>query len=535
MFTIINEIPAVHFISGDPVVIILLAIISICSLFGLFMTFQYKRFHTHLNNIRVELARLKLYESVKFPKIKRWPYRSLMSDIEDLSISLQADKEKSRRHEQQNILLAKIDKEMSIPNRGYFMDLIKNHEEQKGNALLISINFTNLIKLFTIKGMPFSNKMLSDSIARILELSHTGSFIGRMSTSHFMLYVPINQDWTEEGIVELALTIQSEIEKAHSLDESNDYLHASLGIAYRNDQSSKTLVDLVHLAELAIIEKRTLVGKSIYMSHSALQSEESDKYQMEIALREALFKKEFSVVYQPIVSLTDSAVSLETLVRWKHKGKWVSPVIFIPMIEDIGLIGQLTKIVVDKIIADYDFWKKEYAELSYISINISPRMLEEVDTSFLTYVNKRIKAKEIPQHRICFEITENEVLNESTLTFIQESKEQGFLIAIDDFGTGYTSMAYIANYSFNILKVDRSFVKTLEENNKQREVALAIIQLAKRLNIKVVAEGVETEGQLDILKEMGTDAIQGYYYSKPQFIDEWIPFRLNEDKKVIHA
>jgi len=122
-----------------------------------------------------------------------------------------------------------------------------------------------------------------------------------------------------------------------------------------------------------------------------------------------------------------------------------------------------------------------------------------------------------------------------TLKFIEDSTKHGLIIAVDDFGTGYSSMSYIANYSFDVLKIDRSFVEQLVTNTKQQEVAYAIVQMAKRLNIKVVAEGVKTEEQLTILRRMGTDAVQGYYFSKPQFVNEWNPRLLNEKRRLLRA
>lgn len=512
---------------------LILYIISSFLLITLIVFVIYKNFNTKINKIRSELERLKKYEVVEFPRTKKGSLGLMMSEVESLSVLLAEEKERARRHEQHNLLSAKIDKEMNIPNRSYFMELLEKEQQDNNGALLISIKFSNLIKHFAIKGTDLSNRILSDSLTRVLEHSMDGSFIGRMSTSHFMLYIPATHDLIETEIVDLVLNIQKDIDIVHKLEDTEHYLHASFGIAYSNSKRTSTLINLIHLAELAVIEKSNMIGKNIYMSHSALQIEEEEKYQMETALHKSFNKKEFKVVYQPIISLTDSSVSLETLVRWKYKSEWISPVLFIPIIEELGLIEKLTCMVVDMIIDDYDFWKKTYSNLAYISLNISPEMLKVKDSLFLSYINNKTKLKGIQHQSICFEITENVVLNENTLCFINESRRQGYLIAIDDFGTGYSSMAYIANYSFNILKVDRAFVKQLEENSKQREVALAIIQLAKRLNIQVVAEGVETEGQLDILIDMGTDAIQGYYYSKPQFVDEWTPFELTADKKVI--
>ena len=257
---------------------------------------------------------------------------------------------------------------------------------------------------------------------------------------------------------------------------------------------------------------------------------------MKKSLRNSLKNKELQVVYQPIVSLTSESISLESLVRWKYKDEWVPPIVFIPLIEDMGLIEELTRQVANKVMQDWNFWKDEIPQLTHISLNISPLMLQSNEpSSFLEELLEELETRRINPKQICLEITENVLLDHRSLKFIEDCTINGLLIAIDDFGTGYSSMSYIANYPFDVLKIDRSFVEQIEKNRKQQEVAYAIVQLAKRLDIQVVAEGVETEEQLNILRLMGTDAVQGYYFSKPQFVNEWNPYHLNKKLSLLRV
>lgn len=184
------------------------------------------------------------------------------------------------------------------------------------------------------------------------------------------------------------------------------------------------------------------------------------------------------------------------------------------------------------VVNDWWAWKIKIPDLSHISLNISPKIFEFGGTDILSYLTSSLLDNRMLPSDICLEITENVILDTYTVDFIDKSRQIGFMIAVDDFGTGYSSMSYIAKYQFDVIKLDREFVIKLETNYKKREVAQAIVHLSKRLGIKVVAEGVETEEQLRILREMGTDEVQGYYFSKPQFLKEWDSLILDKKRRL---
>ncbi len=356
--------------------------------------------------------------------------------------------------------------------------------------------------------------------------------IGRTSTSRFTLYIPFDSYVPDLEIQVKAFSLETLLNEPFYIEDEEVFLDFELGISYRQPEEISGLIDLVDSADLAIMEKSNPISPKIFTSDTHLLIEQEKRHHMVLALRQSLEDENFQVVYQPIVNLNEKQISMETLVRWKYDDEWIPPTVFIPIVESIGLIEKLTKLVLDKIIDDWKFWKEQFPDLTHISLNISPAMLELDDSdSFLEYLLQKLKENGIQNNQICLEITENVLLNEPTLRFINKSMKQGILIAVDDFGTGYSSMSYLARYPFDVLKIDRAFVEQLETNPKHQQVANAIVQLAKKLNVKVVAEGVETEEQLLILQQMGTDAVQGYYFSKPQFVEQWNSTILKEKIK----
>ncbi|MDX1806601.1 MAG: EAL domain-containing protein [Paenisporosarcina sp.] len=458
----------------------------------------------------------------------------MMSEIEEVSTRLYEKETEMRTYQEEKLLLANTDTLTGLPNRDNYLARLEKENKANNGSLVVSVVVKDILKINALKGTAISNQILLEITKRILSFQTQPNEAGRMSTHHFSLYFDLKQETDWQRLEEALRFYLDQVAAPFIIEGESFFTKVQFGIAFRQPNEDVTIQNLVHLADLAVMEESGSIGHNLYLSHSLLQDEHTHKQQLEFALRKSIDDETFEVVYQPIVSLNDSHMSLETLVRWNYKDEWVSPSIFIPILEEIGLIERLTKQVMDAIVIDWHHWKNVMPDLSHISLNISAKIFEHGEGEILEYMVKVLKENELEPTCICLEITENVLLDAHTLYFIEHSMKLGFLIAIDDFGTGYSSMSYIANYPFDVLKIDREFVLQLETNEKKREVAQAIVQLAQKLGIRVVAEGVETVEQLKILSEMGTDAIQGYYFSKPQFLNEWNPLLL-EEKRRIHA
>lgn len=240
-------------------------------------------------------------------------------------------------------------------------------------------------------------------------------------------------------------------------------------------------------------------------------------------LEESIRERDFQFMYQPIVNIKNRGIGLEMLARWLHKGEWISPVLFIPVIEKERLISSFTELIIDQLIADFRKLKRELRQVKFFSLNISPFIfIYQEEDQFLLYLTSKLKQHNISFSEICLEITESSMLDERAFKFLEDCNEKGFLIAIDDFGTGFSSLDYLIGTSFNVLKLDVALIRKITDNPRKIAIVESVLHLARKLHFRVVAEGVETKEQYQLLKEIGVDDIQGYYLSKPLFLEDII-------------
>ena len=224
------------------------------------------------------------------------------------------------------------------------------------------------------------------------------------------------------------------------------------------------------------------------------------------------------MVYQPIVNLANGGVAkAEALIRWQHPEKGlISPLEFIPLAEETGLIIEISDWVFNEVTHQLKIWRKKYCSNLKICINTSPVQYKNKGKQILDWISK-LSEKELPTQAICIEITENLLMKnqEETVDVLEKIRLQGIAISIDDFGTGYSSFSYLKNFSIDYLKIDKSFVQNMSANNNDMALCEAIIVMANKLNIKVIAEGIETEQQKHFLCGAGCDFGQGYLLDRP--------------------
>ncbi|AWG45886.1 MULTISPECIES: EAL domain-containing protein [unclassified Massilia] len=298
------------------------------------------------------------------------------------------------------------------------------------------------------------------------------------------------------------------------------YLSASIGISvYPDDvadaaevQADKLLANAEHAMYLA---KRAGRGHFQYFTN-ALQQQAAGKLRLTNELRMALARRQLHVYYQPIVEAATGRVrKAETLLRWEHPELGsVSPAIFIPLAEEAGLIDEIGDWVLDEAIASIARWREKYDCLIELSVNISPMQFERQRR--LSWL-ERILELESAGRSITIEITEGMLVSDAAQVSrcLGALHQAGAKVSIDDFGTGFSSLAYLKNFDVDYLKIDKSFIDQLtEDGSSDKAVTEAIIGLAHRLGIEVIAEGVEHAAQRDLLATFGCDYIQGWYYSK---------------------
>lgn len=404
--------------------------------------------------------------------------------------------------------------------REYF-ESEKEKADKETKMALLYIDIDNFSYVNNTMGYKIGNKMIKQT-ATLLE-SHFGNehYVARTSADEFIILL---MDFTKKE--ELLTEVDRFMKKIGShpfyLKKQPILLTFSAGVALFQEHGN-TFFELLQKANTALYcAKRN--GKD----QSVLYNEEMETYAYTYIdsiqqIRYGIENSEFRVYYQPIVEAPSGKLSgLEALVRWYHpfKGR-VSPDQFIPHAEQSGQIIQIEQWVVEDVFRQCCEWMTTHEMPSFISINLSAKGL--IEKGINGFLETLLQKYPIDPGTIEFEITETALLDkiDTTMKVLEKLKKQGFRLALDDFGTGYSSLNYLNRLPIDRIKLDKSFIDTVENMEKDRMMVEAIIQLSHKMGLKVVAEGVETASQQEALMGLSCDFMQGYYYGKPQPFKTW--------------
>lgn len=363
-------------------------------------------------------------------------------------------------------------------------------------------------------GHTFGNRLLTQMAQRLKALIKKGDLLGYYGGDEFVIVLPTLQDIMAAELV--ARRVLNAMINPLQVDEHSLQVSLSIGIAMAPTDATDS-ESLLRRAESALKDSKAS-GRNGYAFYSQrLNDSATERLRMDQLLRGALERNEFSIAYQAIVSDHGSQLKgFEALIRWNNPELGsVSPSVFIPIAEQIGLISDIGLWILREAAEQLQSWQKRYDRPISMSINVSPRQFH--DESILPAVKSVISKTGIAPSSLQLEVTEGVFLSasERTLNNIRLLKASGIKLALDDFGTGFSSLSYLNQLPFDVLKVDKSFVDGLASNDKDRSMVTAIISIAHGLSMDVIVEGVETPQQVHILRELSADALQGYYYSKP--------------------
>ncbi len=273
---------------------------------------------------------------------------------------------------------------------------------------------------------------------------------------------------------------------------------------------------LMRAADVAMYQAKR-DGRNLYAFYlPEMNARDRSSLQLDQALRAAVEDDELALHYQPQFDLkTGRLVGLEGLLRWNHDGKAIEPALFVPMLEDAGLIIRAGRKVLETGCRHRVSWDGLVPEDCVIALNVSARQF--ADTHLTDAVRSALEANHLPPNRLELELTESMLMadTEQTMTVLRELTAMGVRIAVDDFGTGYSSLAYLRQFPIDSLKIDKQFVQNLDSPDQDGAIATSIIQLAHNLGMTVIAEGVENLAQMQRLAQLGCDIGQGYYFSRP--------------------
>lgn len=406
-----------------------------------------------------------------------------------------------------------------LPNRKILEDRLSQalsrfdfHSERLTAILILSVeNFRRITDVFGAHTCDIVLREISSYLASALR---TGDFVAKISAHDFgILLVDLA---TERDISIVANKLLTSLPQMVTIDDNKINIIYRSGIAV-HPRDSNNENELIRYAGQALsaarIEKSTL---NYFSSSMASHSEKVNAIEHE--LQNAIENNEFRLFYQPIVNVIDrKVVSLEALLRWENpKLGWVSPAEFIPIAEESGLIIPIGNWIIKQAIQQILSWVQEHITLR-VAINVSPHQLRQDGFAdhLLNIINET--GTDFPYQLLSIEITESSLIEsvEKILPEFDILKKTGIGISVDDFGTGYSSLSYLRKLPVDVLKIDREFIHGLPELQESVTLVKGIIGMAKGLGLKVIAEGVETEEQYSLLKNLECDFIQGYLISKP--------------------
>ncbi len=403
-----------------------------------------------------------------------------------------------------------------LPNRSVLHErltrwLQRNHRQKEIGAV-ISINLDRFRLLNDSIGPSCGDLILVEVAQRLVVAVGDADTVVRTGSDEFGVLLPHLKDLAE---AEFAVrTLMSAIKRPFEVEGRELFVTPSVGIALL-PQDGADADTLVKNADSAMRLAKRQGGDQLMFYRAEFNAESSRRLELETHLRRALPNNQFELHYQPIIDQrTGQVASAEALLRWRHP-KWglVSPAEFIPVAEDTLLILDIGKWVIREVISQLSIWRAMGLDNLRVSLNLSVRQLQRAQD----VVELQTMLRDAPAGQLTLEVTESILLDNSEviMQFLNEVRGYGIKIALDDFGTGFSSLSYLRQYHFDILKIDRSFVRDMHRNKADLDLVAAIVSLGRILDIGVVAEGVETQAQLDALQESGCHLMQGYYFSKP--------------------
>lgn len=410
--------------------------------------------------------------------------------------------------------LANYDLITQLANRHFFQKVLSEWLTNQTEFALFFVDLDNFKWVNDTQGHAAGDQILiqvGENLHTQLA-EHPPHLVARLGGDEFAI---IYQYRDELELGKLAQRLIDTIKLQYQPINPSQTLGASIGIAtYPKD--GRSMEDLMRHADFAMYKAKEQ-GKNTFCLFSDKMNEHIHYlYESEINLHQALKQQEFFLVYQPQFHLQSGAlIGAEALIRWQKGNRLISPGEFIPLAEKFGLIQEIGQFVLDSALKQLQQWQQDQHPIERLSINISSPQLS--NPKFNQLVQQQLSHYQIRPGQLDIEITESMLIQHlgEQNTTLNDLQQLGVEISIDDFGTGYSSLAYIKHLNVDRIKIDRSFVQDLEYNSESYSIVKAIITMGQSLGMKVLAEGIETEQQLDILCELGCDEGQGFLLGRP--------------------
>ncbi len=420
--------------------------------------------------------------------------------------------------EQRLTLLAHFDSLTGLANREYFnLTMARTLAQAKRKNQKLGVMFLDLDYFKEINdtlGHLVGDKLLVSIAERLKSCVRSVDFIARLGGDEFVIILDDIQ--SPKATMNIADKILATLSKSVEIDHHEVFISCSIGITFFPDDASN-VNDLLKHADVAMYKAKSKGRNNFQFFTPELNAEVIQVMEIKNDLRGAVRRDELLLYYQPKINLLeDKIVSAEALLRWQHPTRGiVSPDQFIPIAEQSGLIIEIGQWVITEAIKQSKKWQKSLSPDFGMAINLSVKQFQE--SGLIEFIEAQLSQFAVDASTIELEITESLLMEKSQQEqeILSGLSQKGFKISMDDFGTGYSSLSYLKRFTIDILKIDRSFIGDVISDPDAAEIVKAIIAMAHALKLTVVAEGVETKQQMDFLKQLNCNEIQGYLISKP--------------------
>jgi diguanylate cyclase (GGDEF)-like protein len=374
-------------------------------------------------------------------------------------------------------------------------------------------------------GLPVGDQLLLAVAGRIRKLLPAGELVARIGGDEFVLVLAGAEE--RAAISARIDELVQLLGRPYILSVADNQVEIPIGVSVGIALFPADGLDLHRLlrsAELALNSVQADGGRMYRYFDPAQQAAVEHRRRLEDDLRHALAAGQLHLTFQPIIDIGAGRLAgAEALLRWEHPVRgMVSPEVFIPLAEEIGLIGAIGLMVLEEACRGVAEWRRHGHDL-YVSVNVSARQIpDELPPQMLRDV---LASHALPAEAVAIEITEGALMSNVGVAqvWIDSLRAAGLRIYLDDFGTGYSSLSYLKRFPMDTVKIDKSFIRDMGDDNSDRALVAAIITMANSLGLKVVAEGVEDARQLALLREMGCGHVQGYYFSRPVKGEDFLP------------
>ncbi|MBB3657365.1 diguanylate cyclase (GGDEF)-like protein [Rhizobium sp. BK650] len=430
------------------------------------------------------------------------------------NIAIHADITEDRKAAERITYLAHHDPLTGLPNRIRFreqLDVALAERKKDEQIALVHLNLDRFKSINNTLGVSAGDKILQQVAERIRASAGSENILARLGSDEFaILQRHRQQPW---NVTALADQIRRELSEPFFRGDKQVELSVSMGISIAPDDAVET-DKLLRNAAVALSHAKADGRRHQRFFTVEMDEKMQARHALEADLRAAVLNGEFELHYQPLYDLTHHRIcGFEALIRWNHpvRGR-VSPMEFIPLAEEVGLIVDIGRWVLHRACNDAAQWPEDIK----IAVNVSAIQFSTGDLQ--QYVNEALAAAELSPSRLELEITESVLMEnrDEALPILHALKERGIRISMDDFGTGYSSLSYLSSFPFDKIKIDKSFVNDIVDHKEAHAIMRAIILLGDALGMRVTVEGVETAEQMALLEREACDEIQGYYISPPK-------------------